>query len=299
MRTAADTTQQARTEYENISKSMQEKNLLFKPAEFSLPASRLFLQNLRRISTFEPNPVILMSTDNNEVTEQDAMNDVAFLLCLGHMIGEFDKSLESLRTLILCMLEDYSELAYLTLIQIPHCKRDYLRLLREINVQLEAPDHGDCSMRLVTTHMIKYLKSAYDSGLFICPHYTSFAIKQGLQVPSKDGTSILHVDAAAALLNDPTLFLPTITPDEIPKFALRTLVSQKLLGAPLTNRRTPTTTTQVEDLSPLVSRLLQLSTMTTASGQFDPSRCQKKHVSESRRLSSAISALFKNKRKNK
>ncbi|AFK83838.1 B25 [miniopterid betaherpesvirus 1] len=274
-------------------KLMRKLNPLFHTARFTSPSAiKTYMKNLEILNLGGGHALNLVCTEQTSISECLLLSDAAFVVCLGHMIWEFGRTLTLLKSLLMFQMHELSETIYLAYFQMPHAQKDYERLMKEINAQLEAADHNNYSLRAVVCHMINFLRLAHESGLFISPTYTKHAISQVINHQSTSETSRISVDAAADILTEPEIFHPSISQEAAKKIFTRSLIIARLNGSPTCDRTTPMIHAQIDDLRPLITRMVQRSAAALAERPEDFTR-QGAEPLEIRNLTSVIQSIFK------
>lgn len=277
----------------DLSTAFWAHNMLFRTTQImSVTGFDFYLRNLQIMSEGSHEQLRLICTEQRATTDAQVFSDAAFLLSAGAAIEAFSRELQKVYYLTLFHLEQLSETLYLAYMQMPGASRDLTRINREICVVLESPWHETCAMRLVATQLIKFLRKANETGLWICPTFWKFAISQ--MVLRTDGgppSAKTSVDAATGLLDSQDLFDPETTEEDVKNMMLRTLIVTKLGKTGTRGRRVLTTDAQIEDVSPLIRHLVRSedSDENTTSCDVRTRTPEREH----RSLSSAIGGMFR------
>lgn len=240
--------------------AFENHNMLFKTTQFlSVFGCDFYLRDLQALTEGNADQLRLICTEQRAITDAQMLSDVAVVISIGAALHAFSQELQNLYNMILYRLNELSETLYLTYLQMPSSSRGLSKVVREICVLLESSWHDCYAMQIVAAQLVKFMKRAIDTGLFMSPDYWKFAISQ--MVTRNDGThssTKISVDSALKLLSAPDLFASPA--DEGSRdITLRTLIVTKLGGTESHGRRIATSHAQIEDLTPLVNQLIRVT----------------------------------------
>uniref|UniRef100_A0AAU7E1B4 Tegument protein UL25 n=1 Tax=Cardioderma bat herpesvirus TaxID=3141914 RepID=A0AAU7E1B4_9VIRU len=227
-----------------------------------------------------------LCTEQNATADVQVASDVSCLLALAHASSEFQRSLATLKLLILHELQRLVYLFYLIYVQCPDLARCYERVVREITVQLEAPSHDHQSMRLVAAQLVKFVRQCDDVGVFASPGFVDFAIGSSVDRPAKNrAPQTVKVNRAVELLGRKELFVSSGPSGKDP-LTLPVVVSKLRTPQPR-SRHIPFDTLLLEDLSAMVKELTRRSCLMTGAEYAE--RC----TAENRKKTSGLASVFR------